>query len=790
MMIDDFRHAVRRLRSGPSTSAAAVAMLALGIGLTTAMFTVVDALILRPVPFHDPDRLARLYMGTDRGGRTVVAPAVLDAWRASPAFEGAEGANPGTSIVEMPAGPTTKPSARVTVGLFSMLGVQPIRGRLFDATEGRAGTDDRAILSEDLWNTVFHRDPRLVGRTVAIDGRPMTIVGILPAEFRFPEWNTVIWTPIVYGAPPPLLAKEQPRPYVRIAAGVPQADALRAATEAAHAADGSTATLKAIALPMAGQRLDPYYEHAVPLLAGGAVLVFLVLCANVSSLLLARLTARGREFGMCAALGASRGRLLRQALFESGVLGAIGAIAGVGLAWLLVSLTRTYLPEAFLIRTLNPVNIDLRALGIATTAGVLATIGAGLLPAIIGTRAGSGSSLRAVERSGTESRAARVLTRTLLVGEVAFACMLLVGATLLVRSFTNLLRVDRGIDVEGVIAAWVSIPADAFPAREATVVMAARLAEEVRALPGVQHVAWSYGTPPDGGSFSSGDWQPDTPGAPPVNMMVESYGVGPEFFDLYRIPLLKGRTFRPQDTPSDVIAGERLAAALWPGEEPVGRSFSYGKETLRVIGVAREIHFPALDSRLDRPEFYRPFARGVSERYASLNLRCGDACPDVAVVRQRLLAVHPAIGVYDVGPVERDYLESLARPRAAAALAFAFAAIAMVAAAGGLFSVLSYAVGRRRREFGIRTALGAAPARIRRLVARDALAVAAAGVAVGSAGAWMLASWLAAIQFGVSLGDPLGWVVVIGVIAATTMAAAWRPAQLAACVDPAALLRE
>ena len=765
-------------------------MLALGIGITTAMFTVVDALILRPVPFRDPERLAQMYMGTDRGGRTVVAPAVLNAWRRSPAFEAAEGANPALSLIETASGVATRSSARVTRGLLPMLGVTPIRGRLFDAADGRAGTDDRALISEDLWRTLLGGDPDIIGRHIRIDNRVVTVVGVLPGEFRFPEWNTTIWTPIDYDAPPAALVTELPRPYVRLAAGVPQADALRAATEAAHAVDGTTAKLKAIASPMAGLRVDPYYARAVPLLAGGVVLVFLVLCANVSSLLLARLTARGREFGMCAALGASRGRLLRQAFLESTLLGVLGAAAGIALAWMLVSLTRSYLPEAFLLRTLNPVNIDLRALAIATAAGLLATVAAGLLPAVIGTRARAGSTLREVERSGTESRGARALTRTLLVVEISLACTLLVGATLLVRSFTNLSRVDRAIDVDGVVSAQVAVPAAAFPSREATTVMAERLADEMRAVPGVQQVAWSYGTPPDGGAFSWGEWQPDTPGAPPVNLVVESYYVGPEFFDLYRIPLLKGRTFQPLDGMTDVIVGERLAAALWPGDEPVGRSFTFGKESLRVIGVAGEIHFPALDSRLDRPEYYRPFMRGSRERYAALNIRCGDSCPDPALIRQRLLATHPAVLVYDVGPVESAYLESLARPRASAALAFAFAAIAILAAAGGLFSVLSYAVGRRRREFGIRAALGASPLRIRRLILGDALIVAAAGVAIGAAGAWLLARSLSSLQFGVSVGDPISWLVVLAFIVTTTMVASWRPAQQATRVDPASLLRE
>lgn len=789
LLSQDARYAARTLCRRPTTAATAVAMLGFGIGLTTAMFTIVDALIIRPVPFHNPDELAFVYMGNDRGGRTTVAPAVLRAWQESPAFAGAESAVPDTALVDVNGAVVARGIARVTPGLFELLGgVRPIRGRVFDSSEVRAGINDRVLLSEDLWRTLYQADPAILGRPILIDGEALVVIGVLPADFRFPSWDTVIWRAIDFRAMPASSANELPRAYVRFARTVPRQDALRIATEAARAADGTNAELYPRVQPLAGLVLDPYYERAVPLLAGGVILVFLVLCANVASLLLARLTARQREFSMRSALGASRGRLIRQAFMESSVLGALGVVVGIAVAWMLVSLSRAFLPEAFLLRTLNPLNIDARALAVTSVSGVVATLAAGLLPAWIGTRTDSETTLRITEGGGTESRGARAVTRTLLVGEIALACTLLVGATLLVRSFINLAQADRGLDVAGVLVTSLSLAPPAFPDRVARETTARAMEEQVRQLPGVQHVAWSYGLPPDGGAISFGNWQSDAPGNPVVDINVDRYRVGPQFFDLYGIPLLKGRTFEPSDQQGSVVIGERLARTLWPGLDPIGRTFSFQKERFQVVGLVREIHHPSLDARIDRPEFYEPFA-GVGS-YTTMSIRCGATCPNTAVIRQQVLATHPAVRVIDVQALEDVYFEQLARPRAAAALGFVFAGVAVLAAAGGLFSVLSYAVGRRKREFGIRAALGASPDQIRRVVLRDGSVVALAGIGIGSVVAWSLGRALVSLQYGVTTTDPFTWAIVLGVLGVTTLLASWRPARQAMRADPVLLLRE
>jgi predicted permease len=793
----DAQQAVRSLRRAPGPSVLAVAMLGLGIGITTAMFTVVDALLVRPVPFRDPGQLAQIYMGDEHGGSMAVSTAVFGAWRQSPAFAAVESAAAETALVELDGAAATREIARVTTGVFDLLGgVRPVAGRLFDASEGRAGTDDRVLLSEDAWRSLYHADPTVIGRRLRINGEALTVVGILPSGFRFPSWNTVIWRAIDLESPSPAFKAERPIAYVRFASGMPRTDALRLATEAARAADAENAGRRPWVEPLAGVGLDAYYERAVPLLAGGVVLVFLVLCANVSSLLLARLTARQREFSMRSALGASRGRLIRQAMAESALLGALGVLSGILVGWALVGAARACLPEPVLLRTLNPLDVDARALVVSSLAGIAATLAASLLPAWIGTRTNVSDSLRVVDRGGTETRAARSLTRGLLVAEIALACTLLVGATLLVRSFVALSAVDRGLDVDGVLTATLSLPRADFPDRSARAAAARVLEEKVRELPAVRQVTWSYGLPPNGGAISWGEWQSDVAGAAPLNLTVGRFSVGPEFFDFFGIPILRGRAFQASDPDGTVVVGERFANALLPGLDPIGRTFTFTNETFHVVGLVREIHFPTVRASRDvvlaglddRPEFYEPFG-GVGS-YTMMSLRCDATCPDVSLVRRQLLGGPSAVRIVEVRALEDVYRQELAQPRAAAALGLAFAGIAVAAAAGGLFSVLSYAVGRRRREFGIRGALGASPREVGRLVVREGMNVACAGVAIGAVAAWSLARALASLQYGVNFTDARNWVVVLGLLGATTMTACRRPARDAMRTDPVRLLRE
>jgi hypothetical protein len=416
-------------------------------------------------------------------------------------------------------------------------------------------------------------------------------------------------------------------------------------------------------------------------------------------------------------------------------------------------------------------------------------------------------------------------TRGLLIGQTALACSLLVGSVLLLRSFGNLVAADRGLDTDGVVQVAVGGVDDAIvaslgsPAAEAAVprqslldanaAITATIEEHVGAWPEVQTFAVSRELPPapQTGIVHLGAARPAPAGPRPAadasqaevsawmnatrlaGTEADIYRITPAFFDVYGIRVLRGRGLSRPGPDLDVVIGERLAGQLWPGDDPIGRTFAIGRTAgYRVIGVAAEIRFPTLDRDLDRPELYQPV--GSRSTTLRLSLRCRAACPDAAAVQSRLQSIHPALRARVVTAMENSYLEQIRLPRAVAEVAGVFAVVALLTAAGGLFSMMTRAVDRRRREFGIRAALGATPAQLRRLALREGLVLVAAGLAFGAAGAWVTGRGLASLRYGVTIADPPTWAAVLGTIALTSIAASWRPARQAMRADPVTLLRE
>jgi predicted permease len=792
----DFARAAKRIARSPGFSAAAIAMLAVAIGLTTAMFSLLDALVLRPVPFPDADRLTTIMMfhGTNGHGtgRLSVPPAVFRAWRDVGIFDAVEGYLSAASVLGDEE-PVMGDVAYVSPSLVATLGGRPVLGRGLTQDDARDGVTPGALVARAFWRDRLAGEQGAIGSRLVVDGRAVTIVGVLPETFRFPSRETAVWIAADFSSDRPPV--REPDVVVRLARGVSRADAMRVATDRAHAADPSMTGWDAQPQPVAGGDVPEFQRRSAALLAGGAGLVFIVLAANLASLLLVRFGGRRRELSVSSALGASRSRLLRQVLAETCVLGALGGAAGGVFAVELLAAARALLPPPFFAGSLNPLTLDSHALVIAGAASVLATILAGLVPAIVATRPSPAWSLDAVERAGTESRRARLLMRALIIGEVAFACTLLVGAASLVRSFSNLAAADRGFDPRGLVTVWLGPDnlTGSNPARR----RAARTSAEaaVRTLAGVEQVAWSNGSPGASAEHDFYQWRTDTSQSAPVFLQLQQYRISREFFAIYGIRLLRGRPFRPDEDRSHVVIGDRLAAALWPDANPVGHSFSAVPESghdallhFTVIGVAKDIRRPSLDGAGDAIGLYTPFNPDAT--YSTLTIKCGDACPSEAVVRTTIAAASPSLRVFRVTRLEDAYAQDLDQPRVTAVASSAFSVIALVAAAAGLFSVLSYAVSRRRREFGIRVALGCSPAAVRRLVVREGLTIALAGGALGSGLAWFVVRLLASLEYGVSARDPLNWAVVLAVVTPAALAASWRPAAQAMRVDPALLLRQ
>jgi predicted permease len=779
MPIDEVRSALRQLRARPAAAAITAGMLAAAIGLSTGAFAVFDSLVLERAPFHDPDRLRIVAIQRTYGGDNPELINLIKAWRAAGVFESVEAAG----ALPAPGGSTSSvATALVTPGLFGMLGVRPTLGRAFTEDDARAGGAEPVLISERLWRRSLAGDTSRLGGLISLDGREHLLIGVMPADVRFPSWDTMVWRPLSLDATPfPDAAGRYA--YVRLPRDVSEADVLARATAIAGAADGRfTARPNELAAWPIGGAIDSYAGRAIPLFTGAVGLIFLSLCANAGGLQLARMTARRRELGVRLSLGASRWRLLRESALEHALTGAFGVAAGIAVAAGLTAVAPRALGEGFnLTQSLNPINLDARALVLAASLGFMAVVIAGLLPAWMGTRVDPALSIKPSERTHTESRSARAMTRTLVVAQIAFGAMLLVGAALLGRSFQRMATADRGMDARGVHTMNGFVSSAAAPVLD-------RIEARVAAIPGIEDVTIAGAAPPDANATASARWYSDATDGLEIPMRL--YDVRPDFFDFYGLTLLQGRLFDSSDGANVAIVGERVAALLWPNRDPLGKTMRTedGSLYLQVVGVAKEIRLPSLADGVDLPEIYVPHSG--RRRVVTVGWRCFSLCPDQQQVVAAFREADPGAEPLHIDSTEQRYARELVRPRAAAQLGAAFAGIGFATSGAGLFALLSQAVGRRRREFGIRSALGATPAVLRRTVSREALSIAATGIAIGSLGAWALGRALASVMYGVSARDPIAWLAMIAIITLTTLLASWRPSRQAARVDPVRLLRE
>jgi predicted permease len=594
----------------------------------------------------------------------------------------------------------------------------------------------------------------------------------MPSTFRFPTSTTALWRPLSLAAGQRLMTI-----YGRANVDAPHAEVRTRlgglAAEHAHLPRNYLGPLPLT--PVATSPVSDSTRQALPLLTGGVALVFLVLGANVVILLLSRLGQRQHEFATCAALGASKPRLLRQIVLEHTFIGIAGAAASLGVAWA----GSTMLPTHLVGRSLNVVDLDARALTAAALIGTIAVIAAGLIPAYLGTRGDPAGALRRTNTTGHTSFS-HVTTQSLLLTQIALAAALLIGSTVLVRSFVNLMTADRGLTVDGVLRVRISNADEAFPGRDATTMGIDRLREEVRVWPEITASAISREIPPLAYGSGGGEAHVEN---------VDGYRVSPEFFSVYGITLLQGSLFRSNLDADEVIVGERLARQMWPGEDALGKTFRLpGTRARQVVGVTREISLPALEPAVDRPEFFLPM--GSTSRTLYLNLRCAPSCPPPETIRGRVRRIHPALGASIVPSGELSFAQQLELPQAIAQVSGTFALLALVTAGCGLSCVLAFVARRRRREFGIRQMLGASPADVRALVLKQGLTVLVAGTSLGAVLGWIGARSLSAFLYGVVVLDPLTWAAPLMLLAAASLGAMWIPCRIASYVNPLMLLRE
>jgi predicted permease len=628
----------------------------------------------------------------------------------------------------------------------------------------------------------------------------------MPASFRFPNEAASFWIPYDIDAPAAvaglpsrlevLALRRHDVPFAAIADAVKERGA--ELNRRAGGPEGRTA----MALS-AGQRLDRKLELSLYVLAGAVTFLLLIVCANLASLSLSRTLTRARDYAVRTSLGASRGDLVRETLIEHLMIGAVGAAAGLVVASMMLTLTIQLLPEAFRLSGMNPIDLDARAVGFTALVGLAASVLFGLPPAWLASRGAVVELLRHDSRSSTGSNASRRLRSTLVVAEVTLAIVLLVGAALMARSLVKLQRIDRGFDTANLIALRVGLPAAGYADPYVRDEFTQRLIDRVARLPGVV-AATAGGVPPEANMIGFGKLErDDRPGELTAGLIVPVYQVWPNYFETVRLPMRAGRPFRDDEPHDSIIVSESFAEHYWPGGAAVGRQVRWeGENWLTIVGVAGEVRQLSLDDSTGSFEFYLPLRRppglappknvrsGAIVDYRTLGVRAADVAAALPQLRAAVHETDPRVVIWKLEPVERLFADAVARPRLVLLSMLVFSGFGLVLAAAGIYGVLSYAVVQRRREIGIRLALGARPESVGRLILRNGLTLTVIGLTAGIGLALVLMRAMRSLLYEVEPTDPASVAFVAALLFGVAALASWRPARRAMRVDPVSLLRQ
>ncbi len=804
-LVHDARQARRLLAHNPGFAAAALLTIALGVGGTSAVFSVVYGVLLRPLPYPDPDNLVSV--SEAHPGATTPFTGVLFTNRTYYAWDQKRTVQALGAYSNHPATltgfdqPQRLRGTAMTPSLFRLLGVVPVEGRLFRDEDARQAAAPVVVLGHAFWRERFGRDRSALGRTLTLDGRAHEIVGVVPPWFVVPGPRPVDYY-VPYDVPRPEAGPGSisvMRAMARLKPGV---------TPEQAAAEG-TAAARGVERPMAANLLfgqgGPVEVRAVRLLddmttrvrpallvlGGGILLVLLIACANVANLFLSRGTTRAHEFAVRAALGAGRGRLARQVITESLVISLAGGVLGVFAGWALTSAVPLVAPNGF--PRLDGIRVDARFLGVALLASTFVGIAAGLVPAWRGSAAALSPALR---EGDTRTIGARTRARAvLLAGEAALAVVLLIGAMLVGRSFAALVQVDAGYDPDHVLMATLHLTgASAGEGRDADAL--ARILERIRATPGVVAAGASNMAPFSGVTAISGFAIPGrtTPEGQPVVARALTNNVTPGYAEALGIRLREGRLFRDDDVTAGVrpmLVNETFVRTYLRDErQVVGLRFPglSGREGAEIVGLVGDVLPAQLDAKPE-PQIYYP-SRLAGDVQRSLAVKTdGNPAAFGPTLRALVNNTEPAAALDAVGTLASRVSESVGQPRFAAASLAAFAALALMLAATGLYGVLSYGVSQRRREMGVRAALGARRGQLVALILRQGIAVTGIGLVVGVAAAFGASRLIEGMLFGVSRLDPLSFAVGPVVLLVVAVAACLVPARRAASVDPADTLR-
>lgn len=804
--VTDLRYALRGFARSRGFTTVAVLTLALGIGATTAIFSVVNAVLLRPLPFPEPDRLVNVWMDNRRMQmpEDIHSRANFEDLRARnrsfvelAGFTGG-GMNLTGGCAESECEPRRIAGSAATGPLWRVLGVTPILGRTFGEAEETPGSDAVVVLSHSLWTQQFGADSAIVGRPIRLNGRERTVIGVMPPSFRFPNAETQAWIPLAQSADERqsrgqffLYAIGRLRPGVSVEAARADLAAIARQLEEEFPANRDLGTHL---VPLEEQVVGKSTRTALWVMLAAVAAVLLIASANVANLMLSRAAVREREIGVRLALGAGRRRLVRQLLTESLALAALGAAAGLAVAWaglrVLIALAPADLPR------LDGVGLDAPVLAVTLAVTLFSGVAFGLVPALQASGFSLSLSLREGGRGGTASRGGQRLRRALVGAQIAIVVVLLTASGLLIRSFLALQATDLGFRPDRLLTADLALPGAKYQQPASRVAFFERVFERLRADPGVVGVAAIrdifLSTTPNSTTFTI-EGRERTPDI--ANVEVPLDPVTPEYFQVMGIPLVAGRSFSAIDDSASAVAiiNETMARKFWPQGDALGKRFKYGGEQsqapwLTIVGIVGDMRRTGFDAPVRYETFY-PYAWGPATRMQLVIRTRGEPTSAIRVLREAVREVDAEQPVHGIGTMDSRLGDMMAARRFAMVLLGTFAALALVLGVVGVYGVTSYLVAQRVREMGVRMALGASGQQVVSLVMRQGMTVAVVGLIGGLTGAFLTTRLLGALLYGVSPRDVFTFTAVAVALLLATLIANWVPARRAARIDPLVALR-
>jgi putative ABC transport system permease protein len=806
-LLQDARFAFRMLRKNPGFTAVAMLTLALGIGANTAIFSVVYSVLLKPLPYAKSEQLVNVFqeLSQQQNSRTGMSYLNFADLREHNSVFSEIAATQAHQLTLTGRGePVLVDTSVVTPELFSLFGQQPLAGRTFLPEDGKAGALPVVVLSEGLWRGTFASDPKVIGSSIDLDKRSFTVVGIVPASFRFPRVTqpNQLWVPM---AQDPLFGGWMARreghwlgvtarlkPGVTMTQAQAEMDAISAQLAQQFPEENTGWVIQMTPLQ---QTLVGNVRPALLVLLGAVGLVLLIACANIANLLLSRATSRAREIAVRSALGAGRARILRQLVSETAVLGLLGGVAGILLAYVGVRALISLLPSNFPL--VNAIHLDYVVLGFALLLSAVASFVFGLAPAFLVANSSLLSSLReGGARSGESGRGHRVRS-VLAAAEIALAMVVLVAAGLLLRSFSKLTAVDPGFDVQHIWRAEIDLPRFQYSTPQQWVSFSDELLGSIQSEPGLKDSALAVPTPIGDGFVNLGF---DIVGTPPASASTsrtaDYVSVSPNYFSVMGIPLMSGRFFSSHDvlsSPRVTAISKSMARVYFPNEDPLGKRLVFGfppdpgveREIVGVVGDVRDVSL----GQDPKPMMYVPFAQAPFPGAVVVVKSTLNSSTVAGAIRLEVAKIDKDLPVTNAATMTEILNSSVEQPRFRTLLLTLFAGMALVLAATGIFGVISYSVSRRTQEIGIRMALGASTSAILRMITRETMRLIVVGLAVGTLGALAASRLLSRLLFGVSPSDPVTLALVASTLVTVAAIAFYVPMRRAMSVDPVIALR-